>query len=119
MESRTRNTFVLLTIAFAFALQCVSAVDVSTTATVNPAAPNNNSASGLPAPVNPAPVNPAPVNPAPVVVSPSEDIAKTESAPLTNNNVSKHIVEIEVYYEALCGDSVNFVSTSYYLHLIN
>ncbi|XP_060865695.1 GILT-like protein 1 [Metopolophium dirhodum] len=112
MESRARNAFVLLTIVFAFALQCVSAADVSTPI-VNPPAPNN-SASGLSAAVTPAPVNPAAspaASPAPVgVLPPSEDIAKTESAPLTNNNVSKHIVEIEVYYEALCGDSVQFVS---------
>ncbi|CAI6365006.1 unnamed protein product [Macrosiphum euphorbiae] len=109
MESRARNSFVLLTIVFAFALQCVLALD-SNTPIVNPA-PNNSVASN-PASVNPAPISPAAnpaVNPA-SVLKPSEDIAKTESAPLTNNNVSKHIVEIEVYYEALCGDSVKFVS---------
>jgi hypothetical protein len=106
MENRSRNTSVLLTIVFALALQFVSA-DMNTTV-VNAAAPN--SASGLPAPVNPAPINPA-ANPAPVSASPpSENIAKTESAPLTNLNVSTHIVEIEVYYEALCSDSVKFVS---------
>jgi len=74
MESRTRNTFVLLTVVFA--LQCVSA---EFTSVVNPAA--------KPA-ANPA-AKPA-ANPAPVVLSPSDNIAKTESAPLTNNvSVSK------------------------------
>ncbi|XP_015369445.1 PREDICTED: uncharacterized protein LOC107165627 [Diuraphis noxia] len=113
MENRARTTFVLLTIVFAFALQCVS-VEANTNIA-------SSAASGAPAPVNPAPVNPAPVNPAPanpmpanpaptVVLSPAENIDKTETASLTNNSVSKNIVDIEVYYEALCSDSVKFVS---------
>lgn len=81
MESRARNSFVLLTIVFAFALQCVLA-DINTP-NVNPAP--NNSVTVNTAPINPA-ANPA-ANPAPVL-KPSENIAMTESAPLTNNNVS-------------------------------
>ncbi|KAF0770194.1 GILT-like protein 1 [Aphis craccivora] len=79
MENRARNTFVLLTIVFAFALQCISAADF-------------NSPSTSPASVNPASVSPASVNPAqdPAHVDMSadhtENIAKT--APHVSNNDS-------------------------------
>lgn len=103
MENRARNTFVLLTIVFAFALQCISAADSIS--------PSTSPASVNPASVSPASVNPAQVNPAHVDMSTdhTENIAKT--APhVSNNDSSTQLINIEVYYEALCKDSVNFVS---------
>lgn len=74
MENRARNTFVLLTIAFAFALQCILAADQSTT----------------PASVSPASVDPAHVNPAHVDLSADhpENIAKPAPHVATTNNDS-------------------------------
>jgi len=107
MENRARNTFVLLTIVFGIALQCISAEDAKTTDALP---------TGSPAPVTPAPVTPAAVNPvhADLPTAHAENIAKTlplnSETPVTNNNSSTQHINIEVYYEALCKDSVDFVS---------
>ncbi|XP_026811836.1 GILT-like protein 1 [Rhopalosiphum maidis] len=102
MENRARNTFVLLTIVLGIALQCISAEDAKTTDALP---------TGSPASVTPAAVNPAHVD---LSAAHAENAAKTvpqnSETPMTNNNSSTQHINIEVYYEALCKDSVEFVS---------
>jgi len=101
MENRTRNTFVFLTIVFGIALQCILAEDAKISESPHSANPSES-----PAPVNPVHGDVPAVH--------AENNAKTESqnsnSSVTNNNSSTQHINIEVYYEALCKDSVDFVS---------
>ncbi|XP_025202679.1 GILT-like protein 1 [Melanaphis sacchari] len=102
MENRARRMFVLLTIVYAFALHSTLADDTKATTTSPPV---TASPSGSSAPTDSTSSAQKEHN-----VNTEPQVSATTTTTSINNNSLTKFINIEVYYEALCNDSVNFVS---------
>ncbi|VVC27676.1 Gamma interferon inducible lysosomal thiol reductase GILT [Cinara cedri] len=99
MESRSRNYSyaVLVLVAFALGnLATASASDPEPTTTVIPVTNGNTS---------------LPAVPTVVVTSPQANSENVKTSPVTNNDTT--LLPIDIYYEGLCKDSVNFMEQQF------